>query len=182
MTTENFKGLVVFWVNLHPDMGQDTITTLGMIREMNKPLLEYLATEDGRYRFLFVPTFKESTRIEKIDFDEPYPRCMAGSLPFKAQVSKKSSPDLLTGVITMFINFSTEMDVDVAETLNLIREVNKEIFEEIEKNAGYKVLMVPTTKEGSRIEKIDWDLPFPRIVPGRAVEEDEDELEDGDDE
>jgi len=195
---EKFKGLVVFWINLHPDMGQDTRSTIEQVRESNKGLVDYM-NEDGRYRFLWVPTFKESTRIEKIDFDEPFPRCMARGVDvFKYGVQEKKEknifkPDPPTsefdfeGIITLFINFHPETNVDIPETLKLVREVNEEVIDIIDSDGRYKMLIVPTTKEGSRAEKVDFDMPFPRIIPGGParpikpdVEDELDEDEDGD--
>jgi len=49
----------------------------------------------------------------------------------------------------------------------LIREINKEALELIDKDGVFKLLIVPTTKEGSRVEKVDWDYPFPRLIPSK---------------
>ena len=202
--TKKLEGLILFWVNLYPDMGQDTRETLEMLKETNKPLIDQMIEE--RYVFLFVPTFKEATRIEKIDYDGPYPRCKFKTLDVQVHglqddLKKKNifQPEVeaskLRGIITLFINFHPETDyVNIPETLKLIKEINKEALDRTEEDGRFKVLIVPTTKEGSRIEKIDWDFPFPRLVPAgpskaskpvvAVVEEDkedEDEIdEDGD--
>lgn len=189
MLKNKFKGLVVFWVNLHPDTGQDPRTTLEMTREMNKPLFDLMQNEDGRYRFMFVPTFKESTRIEKIDFDEPFPRCMAKGVDVsKFGICNKKDPlctpeqqNEFKGILVFFVNFNPEVNADIPETLKLIKETNKEICDEIEEDGRYKILIIPTVKEGSRIEKVDWDMPFPRIIPGGSdscEEESEDPIMD----
>ena len=201
MTTDNkFKGLVIFWVNLHPDMGQDTRETLEMVKDANKSLVDYMATEDGRYRFLFVPTFKESTRIEKIDFDEPFPRCMARGVDvYKYGIQEKKEKNIfkpdnptsefsLKGIITLFINFHPETNVDIPHTLELVREINKEVIDLVDSDGRFKMIIIPTINEGSRAEKVDWDMPFPRIIPGgpakpiKPEDNDEDESDDDGDE
>lgn len=214
MTTDKkFKGLVVFWVNLHPDMGQDTRETLELVKEMNKPLLDHMTTEDGRYRFLFIPTFKESTRIEKIDFDEPFPRYISRGIDvYKhgiqtsvvVEEKKKKQTTLLhkrnssfreiqegkpeeedhglKGIITFFINFHPDTDVDIADTLSLIKEFNQDAIRDIDEDGRFKIILIPTTKEGSRAEKVDWDMPFPRLMQDASLlVQDEEEPEDDDD-
>ena len=37
-------------------------------------------TEDGRYQIMFVPTTKEANRIEKVDYDEAFPRFVPRSV------------------------------------------------------------------------------------------------------
>ncbi len=186
MTAENdkFIGLVVFWVNLHD--ATDVLSKLAMIKEMNKPLFELLSTKDGRYEFLFIPTFKESTRIEKIDYDLPFPRCMALGIDvqkYGLQVISEPKDDGhdLKGLITLFINFPTEMNIDIAKTLELVRNANKETFDTVDEDGRYKILIVPTSKEGSRAEKVDWGSPFPRMVSGATVRANDEEVPEDDD-
>jgi hypothetical protein len=179
MTESNeFKGLVLFWVNLFPDMGQDTRATLEMVKEMNKPLIDQMNTTDSKYKFLFVPTFKEATRIEKIDFDEPFPLFMDRGVDVQKhgiQEKKEKEKKLFKndqaaaefkGIISLFINFHPETNVDIPETLELVKELNKEVIDAVNADGRFKILIIPTVKEGSRAEKVDWDSPFPRIMPG----------------
>jgi len=74
------KGYVVFYINFFPDLGQDIETIFKMIISHNKDMLDK-AREHGEYEIIFVPTTKEATRVEKVDFDRPFPR-------FKPQSNK----------------------------------------------------------------------------------------------
>jgi hypothetical protein len=76
---KKLKGVVVWFVNLYPDLGQSVEQTMQMVKEMNKPLIEKLV-EDGQYVCLLVPTTREATRVEKIDYNAPFPRYMPKSL------------------------------------------------------------------------------------------------------
>lgn len=71
----------------------------------------------------------------------------------------------MKGILTFFINFHPELEQDVCQTIATFRQLNKDLFEEIHSNTDYRVAVVPTTKEACRIEKIDFDKPFPRTVP-----------------
>jgi|GEM_PF-4275022 hypothetical protein len=176
MPETKLKGVIVFWVNLCPDMGQNTRTTLEMVKEMNQGLTDSIC-EDGGYSLVFVPTFKEATRIEKVDYDSPYPRYKAKSLDIQKcglKNQKKNtmfqqdiSAGNITGIISLMVNFHPDTVNEIPETLRLIREINKEALELIDKDGVFKLLIVPTTKEGSRVEKVDWDYPFPRLIPSK---------------
>lgn len=175
MPETKLKGMVVFWVNLCPDMGQNTRTTLEMVKEMNQSLTDSMC-EDGSYALIFVPTFKEATRIDKIDYDFPYPRYKAKSLdvlkcgiknPKKNVFQQSRGSGNITGIISLFVNFHPDIVSEIPETLKLIKEINKEVLELIDKDGVFKLLIVPTTKEGSRVEKVDWDYPFPRLVASK---------------
>ena len=179
MTTPSktkMKGVVVFFVNLYPDMGQDVSITMNMIKEMNKPLADSL-TADGQYVALFIPTHKEATRVEKIDYDAPFPRYMAKShdimkVGLQDGLKKKKSNFLfeqeghvLKGIISLFVNFHPEVKLNVSEVMTLIHNINADALAKIVEDGQYQVLIVPTTKEASRAEKVDWESPFPRFVP-----------------
>jgi len=73
----------------------------------------------------------------------------------------------ITGIISLMVNFHPDTVNEIPETLRLIREINKEALELIDKDGVFKLLIVPTTKEGSRVEKVDWDYPFPRLIPSK---------------
>ncbi len=176
---KKLKGVVVFFVNLYPDMGQDVYTTMKMIKEMNKPLTDNLS-EDGQYVVLFVPTTKEASRVEKVDYDSPFPRYMPKSHDIMKvglqdglkKKKKKGSTNMflpptksLGGVISLFVNFWPEMQLDMNEIMKLVYDINKEALEQVQADGQYVVLIVPTTKEASRVEKADYDMPFPRFVP-----------------
>lgn len=173
-TTEPFKGVIVFFVNIYPDLGQEMEPTIQMIKEMNKPLMEQLE-QDGRFLCLFVPTTKEATRIEKVDYDYPFPRCVAQSAEVEREgVSiKRKKPSMFRGdverhfkgIITLYVNFHPEMMLDPVNVIELIRNINRDVLKRITDDGRYQLMIVPTTKEASRIEKIDYDGPFPRFVP-----------------
>lgn len=67
------KGLLCFYVNFYPDLGQNDRDTLAFIREFNSELIEKVHGE-GEYQVMFIPVTKEGTRLEKVDFDKPFPR------------------------------------------------------------------------------------------------------------
>lgn len=72
------KGILMFYINYVPDSGVTVETTIDLIRNQNKELLDKLKAE-GNYEVCFVPTIKEATRIEKVDFAAPFPRFLANS-------------------------------------------------------------------------------------------------------
>jgi len=176
MAETKLKGVIIFWVNLCPDMGQNTRTTLEMVKEMNQGLTDSMVS-DGVYALVFVPTFKEATRIEKVDYDSPYPRYKAKSLDIQkcglknqkknTMFQQNVSAGNITGIISLMVNFHPDTVNEIPETLRLIREINEESLELIDKDGVFKLLIVPTTKEGSRVEKVDWDYPFPRLIPSK---------------
>jgi len=172
---KKLKGVVFFYFNLYPDLGQQVTATMQMIKEMNKPLLDKLS-EDGRYVCVMVPTTKEATRVEKVDYDSPFPRYIPRSLDVqkvgltKGQKKKpvtifQQEEPLWKGLLTLYVNFWPEVKLDPNEVLNLIRTINQEAIQQITQDGQYQFMIVPTTKEASRVEKIDWDNPFPRLVP-----------------
>lgn len=71
----------------------------------------------------------------------------------------------MIGIITFYINFHPELEQDVQQTIDMFRLCNKELFDEIKESTQYRIAIVPTTKEACRIEKIDFDKPFPRFSP-----------------
>lgn len=172
---KKLKGIIVFFINLYPDLGQDVHATMNLVKDMHKPLVDSL-NEDGGYLPLFVPTHKEATRVEKIDYDAPFPRYMAKShdimkvgLQDGMKKSKnnifKQQNDVLKGVISIFVNFHPEMNLDIPDIMNMIQKINSESLSATQQDGQYQVLLIPTTKEASRAEKVDWDMPFPRFVP-----------------
>jgi len=167
-STEKIKGLMVFYVNFYPDLGQEVEPVMQMIKEMNAPLITRLA-EEVRYLCLFVPTTKESTRIEKVDFDYPFPRCVAGSADVEREgviiKKKKPSEEESKGFITLYVNFHPEFPLNPKEIISLIQKFNQEVLKQIAEDSRYQFMFVPTTKESSRVEKIDYNDPFPRFVP-----------------
>jgi hypothetical protein len=177
------KGIMVFYINMYPDLGQQLEPTLTMIKEMNRPLMDKL-TEDGNYVCLLVPTTKEATRVEKVDYDSPFPRYMPQSADVnrcglkkdvqpkkpkrffgEAQDEEAEEEPTMRGFITLFVNFHPDVNLDPNEVMKLIQKMNKENLATIIEDGQYQIMFVPTTKEASRIEKVDYDMPFPRLMP-----------------
>lgn len=69
----------------------------------------------------------------------------------------------LKGFITFYINFFPELNQDVKVMMDMTQNYNKDVIEKL-RAADYEVMFVPTTKEASRVEKIDLDKPHPRFV------------------
>jgi hypothetical protein len=173
------KGIIVFFVNLYPDLGQDVQISMNVVKEMSKSLIENLS-QDGRYVTLFVPTHKEATRVEKVDYDSPFPRFSANSFDLvkvapKDNLKKKANKNVFQaeeptqvsefkGFMSLFVNFHPEVRLDVQETINLIKTLNAESISKIVEDGQYQLIFVPTTKEASRIEKVDLESPFPRFI------------------
>ncbi len=171
---KKLKGIVFFYVNLYPDLGQHVVSTMQMVKEMNKPLMDKLC-EDGRYVCIIAPTTKEATRVEKVDYDSPFPRYMPKSVDIQKVGLKRKRAQafgeerLLKGFITLYVNFWPDVGIDTKEVLNLIRTLNQESLSAIAQDGQFQFMIVPTMKEASRVEKVDLDDPFPRLVP-KAVE------------
>ena len=70
----------------------------------------------------------------------------------------------MKGLLVFYVNFPTESEKDVTETLALTKEFNKDWINEMHELGDYQVMFVPTIGEASRVEKIDFDQPFPRYV------------------
>lgn len=200
--SKKLEGIVVFYVNVYPDLGQQIEPTILMIKEMNKALIHKLS-ENGKYVCLLVPTFKEGSRIEKVDYEYPFPRYAADSVDVEKEglVVKKKKPNLFIeedaigprGIVSLSVNFHPELKLDVDKILKFIMEVNADAIKRIVEDGTYQIMFVPTTKEGTRIEKIDYDSPFPRFVTKNKkqnpmqklvskVEDDDEEEEETDEE
>lgn len=71
----------------------------------------------------------------------------------------------MKGFVTFYVNYSPDFGASPQEILDLWKTYNKETVEKL-RAADYEVMFVVTTKEASRVEKIDLDAPFPRHVQG----------------
>lgn len=69
------QGIVTFYVNVNPDEGLDVTQTIELFRNANKELLE--SAKESDYQIAIVPTTKEACRVEKVDFDKPFPRAIS---------------------------------------------------------------------------------------------------------
>lgn len=72
----------------------------------------------------------------------------------------------MRGFITFFVNYHPELNQTADEIVNMHKIHNKVVVEKVQE-AGYEVMFVACTKEACRVEKVDFDQPFPRYVPGR---------------
>lgn len=75
----------------------------------------------------------------------------------------------MLGIITFYINIHPEQGQELQQTVEIFKQCNKELFEKIN-DSDYIIAVVPTTKEACRVEKIDFDKPFPRSIPRHHVE------------
>jgi|GEM_PF-6538785 hypothetical protein len=71
----------------------------------------------------------------------------------------------MKGIVTFYINYHPDLGQDLVQTIEVFKQVNKDLFEAIQNESEYRVAVVPTTKEACRIEKVDFDKAFPRFVP-----------------
>jgi hypothetical protein len=82
----------------------------------------------------------------------------------------------LKGFITFYVNFFPDLGQDIKAILDLTANYNREAIEKV-RAADYEVMFVATTKEASRVEKIDLDKPHPRFVANN-IKVDDSDLED----
>lgn len=71
----------------------------------------------------------------------------------------------MKGIVTFYINIHPSEGQDIATVIELFKQQNKEVFDKINQESDYVAAIVPTTKEACRVEKVDFDKPFPRSVP-----------------
>lgn len=71
----------------------------------------------------------------------------------------------MKGIIVFYVNFHPELNQDVGQTIDLMLKVNKELIEKVKEECDYQIMIVPTTKEACRVEKLDFDKPYPRFLP-----------------
>lgn len=69
----------------------------------------------------------------------------------------------MLGIVTFYVNVNKSEGQDLTQTVELFRLANKELLESV-KDSDYQIAIVPTTKEACRVEKIDFDKPFPRAI------------------
>jgi CO dehydrogenase/acetyl-CoA synthase gamma subunit (corrinoid Fe-S protein) len=70
----------------------------------------------------------------------------------------------MNGIIVFYINFHHDLNLDIQSTIDFVYRINQANIERIHKDSGYQVMIVPTQKEACRVEKIDFDKPFPRYA------------------
>ena len=81
----------------------------------------------------------------------------------------------MKGIITFYLNTHLGEGRSSTEEVELFIKVNQNLFEKNNLDGQYMIAVVPTTKEACRIEKIDFDKPFPRSIPINQKELDKDE-------
>lgn len=81
----------------------------------------------------------------------------------------------MKGFIVFFINYFPDLGQDIEQSIQIMRVINTEVIKKFNEY-GYEVMFIGTTKEGTRVEKVDFDLPFPRYVLPRIDIVDNDEM------
>lgn len=75
----------------------------------------------------------------------------------------------IKGFLTFYINFDPEMaQGNIQQWLDLAAHYNKAALDRI-RAENYEIVWVATTREASRVEKVDLDMPHPRVVHGTTV-------------
>lgn len=71
----------------------------------------------------------------------------------------------MKGIITFYINYQPGLGQVAEQCIEVFRSCNKDLIEKIHNETGYHVAVIPTTNESCRLERMDFDKPFPRFVP-----------------
>lgn len=71
----------------------------------------------------------------------------------------------MDGIIVLYLNSHPECNQDSQQLIDVFMRTNQLLVEQIHKDTGYRVMVVPTMKEACRVEKVDFDKPFPRYTP-----------------
>lgn len=69
----------------------------------------------------------------------------------------------MKGIMTFYMNVEEVEDGKESEYLDLMKRTNADLIHKLEES-GYGVMIVPVEKESSRVEKVDFDMPFPRYI------------------
>lgn len=83
----------------------------------------------------------------------------------------------MKGVIIFYMNFHPEYNQDQIQQIEIMKSINKDIIERMNKEGEYPVMIVPCTKEACRVEKVDFNKAFPRYSLKTHVEIDEDQMD-----
>jgi len=76
------------------------------------------------------------------------------------------------GLIACYLNRDEFGEQDEEKLLQSMTVANDELVK-LAVESGYAVIFIPTVDEGSRVEKIDFDKPFP-LYRSKPTAEDED--------
>lgn len=173
------KGIVFFYVNVEDKTESEIYDVLEKIKNINM-IVENKVLKSN-YLFIYVPTTCEATRQEKVDYNNPFPRCQADCVDVEEfGVSDKNpittdnvdefiNEGFMNGFITLFINFTDSNDLDQDKVLKIIKDLNKKSLDKIASDNQYDIMFVPTTKEATRVQKVDYNMPFPRLVTKTIV-------------
>lgn len=80
----------------------------------------------------------------------------------------------MKGILVVYVNYHEGEDPRVKT--DHWRAQNSELQQSL-KEMGYHVMFIYSTKESCRVEKIDFDKPFPRFVGGMDVQAHEELME-----
>lgn len=73
------------------------------------------------------------------------------------------------GVIIFYLNYNPDIEgLSFKDQVEIFKELNSDFIKQLEVECNYRVAIVPTTKESCRVEKMDFDCPFPRFVPNNV--------------
>jgi len=73
------------------------------------------------------------------------------------------------GVIVFYLNYNPNIEgLSFKDQVEIFKELNADFIKQLEVESNYRVAIVPTTKESCRVEKMDFDHPFPRFVPNNV--------------
>lgn len=90
----------------------------------------------------------------------------------------------MRGFIIFYVNkvpnVGDQINQDVDNMVNIFKNHNKELIENL-KSCGYDVAFVPCVKEGTRVEKIEFDKQWPPIYPPPVMKPVLEEEDDNDD-
>lgn len=81
----------------------------------------------------------------------------------------------MKGLIVFYMNFVPEHGQNQMEQIEIMMKINHDIFEKMRSAGDYYPTIVPCAKEACRVEKVDFDKPFPRYVSKTHVDIDSDE-------
>jgi hypothetical protein len=70
----------------------------------------------------------------------------------------------MTGIIVFYITYYSDLQQDLSGIIDLVLKTNVENAKSHQDQAGYDLMIIPTTKEACRVEKVDFDKPLPYCV------------------
>ncbi|CAE7860279.1 unnamed protein product [Symbiodinium microadriaticum] len=116
-------------------------------------MLDFLNNLNDEHISILEEYFGERVVVERLDYS------VATSI--EVTMSEK-----MNGVIMFYLNYSPDIEgVSLREHVDIFKELNAEFIKQLESETYYRVVIVPTTNEASRVEKMDFDHPFPRFMP-----------------